>query len=250
MRLAGKVALVTGGGSGIGRAIALAYQREGAGVAVVDRNAAAAEAAAAAAGRDARAFVADVSSAEDVRTMVSRITDAFGRLDVLVNSAAIQLHDRDARCHELSEEAWEETLRVNLQGPFLCMKYAIPALLQSGGGSIVNIASPTGIHGRAARYTAYSSSKGGLISLTRATAVGYARDRIRVNAIVPGPTDTPLVAARLEEPGVLDRIEQGTPLGRIGSPDDLTGIAVYLASDESRFATGALFVVDGGWLVA
>jgi NAD(P)-dependent dehydrogenase (short-subunit alcohol dehydrogenase family) len=130
------------------------------------------------------------------------------------------------------------------------MKYAIPTLMRSGGGSIVNIASPTGIHGRAARYTAYSSSKGGLISLTRATAVGYARDRIRVNAIVPGPTDTPLVAARLEEPGVLDRIEQGTPVGRIGTPDDLTGIAVYLASDESRFATGALFVVDGGWLVA
>ena len=125
-----------------------------------------------------------------------------------------------------------------------------PGADRSGGGSIVNIASPTGIHGRAARYTAYSSSKGGLISLTRATAVGYARDRIRVNAIVPGPTDTPLVAARLEEPGVLDRIEQGTPLGRIGTPDDLTGIAVYLASDESRFATGALFVVDGGWLVA
>ena len=139
---------------------------------------------------------------------------------------------------------------MNLRGPFLCMKYAIPALMRSGGGSIVNIASPTGIHGRAARYTAYSSSKGGLISLTRATAVGYARDRIRVNAIVPGPTDTPLVAARLEEPGVLDRIEQGTPVGRIGTPDDLTGIAVYLASDESRFAAGALVVVDGGWLVA
>jgi NAD(P)-dependent dehydrogenase (short-subunit alcohol dehydrogenase family) len=133
MRLAGKVALVTGGGSGIGRAIALAYQLEGARVAVVDRNGAAAEAAAAAAGRDTRAFVADVSSAEDVRAMVSATTDAFGRLDVLVNSAAIQLHDRDARCHELSEEAWEETLRVNLRGPFLCMKYAIPALMRSGG---------------------------------------------------------------------------------------------------------------------
>jgi NAD(P)-dependent dehydrogenase (short-subunit alcohol dehydrogenase family) len=250
VRLAGKVAVVTGAGSGIGRAIALAYQREGARVVVVDRNGAAAEAVAAATGPTGRAVVADVSRAEDVRAMVGAATDLFGRLDVLVNSAAIQLHDRDARCHELSEEAWEETLRVNLQGPFLCMKYAIPALLHSGGGSIVNIASPTGIHGRASRYTAYSSSKGGLISLTRATAVGYAKDGIRVNAIVPGPTDTPLVAERLQEPGVLDRIEQGTPLGRIGTPDDLTGIAVYLASDESRFATGSLFVVDGGWLVA
>jgi NAD(P)-dependent dehydrogenase (short-subunit alcohol dehydrogenase family) len=250
MRLAGKVALVTGAGSGIGRAIALAYQREGARVVAADRNGPAAESTAAAAGRDAQGVVADVSRAEDVRAMVSATTDAFGRLDVLVNSAAIQLHDRDARCHELSEEAWEETLRVNLRGPFLCMKYAIPALLRGGGGSIVNIASPTGIHGRASRYTAYSSSKGGLISLTRATAVGYAKDGIRVNAIVPGPTDTPLVAERLTEPGVLERIEQGTPLGRIGTPDDLTGIAVYLASDESRFATGSLFVVDGGWLIA
>jgi NAD(P)-dependent dehydrogenase (short-subunit alcohol dehydrogenase family) len=250
MRLAGKVAIVTGGGSGIGRAIALAYAREGAGVAVVDRDRAAAEATAAGAGPGARAVVANVSDGEEVRAMVTAAISALGRLDVLVNSAAVQLHGEDGRCHELADEVWERTLRVNLGGPFLCMKHAIPAMIRGGGGAIINIASPTGIHGRAARYTAYSASKGGVISLTRVAAVGYARDGIRVNAIVPGPTETPLIAGPLQDPSTRARIEAATPFGRLGTPEDVTGMAIYLASDESAFATGGLFVIDGGWLVA
>jgi NAD(P)-dependent dehydrogenase (short-subunit alcohol dehydrogenase family) len=250
MRLAGKVAVVTGGGSGIGRAIALAFAREGARVAVVDRDRGAAGATASEAGPEARAIVADVGEVDAVQAMVKAVTTDLGRLDVLVNSAAVQLHGEDGRCHEVAEAVWERTLRVNLGGPFLCMKYAIPTMIQGGGGAIINIASPTGLHGRAARYTAYSASKGAMIALTRVAAVGYARDGIRVNAIVPGPTDTPLIAGPLEDPATRARIEAATPFGRLGTPDDLTGIAVYLASDESAFATGGLFVVDGGWLAA
>jgi NAD(P)-dependent dehydrogenase (short-subunit alcohol dehydrogenase family) len=250
MRLRGKVAVVTGGGSGIGRAIALAYAREGAGVAVVDRDGGAAERTASEAGSGARAIVADVGEVDQVRGAVDRVTVDLGRLDVLVNSAAIQLHGQDGRVHEVPEEVWERTLRVNLSGLFLCMKYAIPAMIRGGGGAIVNIASPTGLHGRAARYAAYSASKAGVITLTRVAAVGYARDGIRVNAIVPGPTDTPLIAGPLEDPATRTGIEAAVPFGRLGTPEDLTGIALYLASDESAFATGSLFVVDGGWLVA
>jgi 3-oxoacyl-[acyl-carrier protein] reductase len=250
MRLAGKVAVVTGGGSGIGRAIALAYCREGARVAVVDRNQEAAERTASEAGSAARAVVADVGKVDEVRATMSRVLADLGRLDVLVNSAAIQLHGEDGRCHEVAEDIWERTLHVNLFGPFICMKYAIPAMLRGGGGAIVNIASPTGLHGRAALYTAYSASKAGVITLTRVAAVGYAKDGIRVNAIVPGPTDTPLIAGPLEDPARRARIEAAIPVGRLGTPADLTGAAVFLASDESAFATGGLFVIDGGWLVA
>lgn len=246
MRLREKVALVTGAGSGIGRAIALAYAREGARVAVADVDGAAAEATCAVAPTATCPVLADVAEAEAVRAMVARTVSAFGRLDVLVNSAAVQLHGQDARCHELDEAVWERTLKVNLRGPFLCIKYAIPEMLRAGGGSIINVASPTGLTGRAARYTAYSSSKGGLITLTRVAAIGYAQEGIRVNAIVPGPTETPLIAETLRDPATRARLE-ATPLGRIGRPEDLMGIAVYLASDESAFATGALFAVDGGW---
>lgn len=247
MRLAGKVAIVTGAGSGIGRAIAQAYVREGARVVFADINQAAAASAAASAGDGARPVRADVSKVDDVRAMIKETTGAFGRLDVLVNNAAVQLNDQDTRCHELDEATWDRTLRVNLDGPFFCMKYAIPEMLRAGAGSIINIASPTALRGRATELTAYSSSKGGVISLTRVAAVGYGQDKIRVNAIVPGPTETPLIADLLQDPAVRARLE-ATPLGRIGRPEDLTGVAVFLASDDSAFATGAVFVVDGGSL--
>ena len=248
LRLAGRVAIVTGAGSGIGRAIALAYVHEGARVVLADLNLPAAEATAAMAGTATLPVAADVSDVGDVRALVKATTVAFGRLDILVNNAAVQLHGRDARCHELDEAVWERTLGVNLRGPFLCIKYAIPEMQRAGGGSIINIASPTGLYGRAFDYTAYSTSKGGLISLTRVVAVGYGREGIRANAIVPGPTETPLIAELLQDPATRARLE-ATPLGRIGRPEDLAGIAVYLASDESAFATGALFVVDGGSLI-
>jgi NAD(P)-dependent dehydrogenase (short-subunit alcohol dehydrogenase family) len=245
-KLAGKVAIVTGAGSGIGRAIALAYSREGARVAAVDRDGAAVEATATASGStEVLPLVADVADAEQVRVMVTATVAAFGRLDVLVNNAAIQLHGQDARCQELDEAVWERTLRVNLRGPFLCTRYALPVLIGGGGGSIVNLASPNAFGGQGAGYTAYASSKGGVVTLTRVVATDYARDRVRVNAIIPGPTETPLITDLLRDQATREDPLEATPLGRVGQADDVVGIAVYLASDESACATGALFAVDG-----
>ena len=265
MRLAGKVAVVTGAGSGIGRAIAIGFAREGARVLAVDRNAAAAEAtvkevasavAGAAAGDggpsggSAIAVRADVTSVADVRAMVRAGVEAFGRLDVLVNNAAVQLHGRDGRCHEVDEAVWEETLAVNLSGPFLCAKYVLPELLRAGGGAIVNVASPTAFQGKGAGYTAYAASKGGVSTLTRVLAADYAADKIRCNAIVPGATQTPLIETLLADDAIRRRLETLSPLGRLGTPADIVPLAVYLASDESSFATGAHFYVDGGSLMA
>jgi NAD(P)-dependent dehydrogenase (short-subunit alcohol dehydrogenase family) len=247
-RLAGKVAIVTGAGSGIGRAIALAYSREGANVVAVDRDGVAAEATAADASGpgEVLSLVADIAQADQVRRMVSATIAAFGKLNVLVNNAAIQLHGQDSRCHELEEGVWDRTMSVNLRGPFLCTKYALPELIAAGGGSIINIASPTAFGGNGAGYTAYASSKGGVVTLTRVVATDYARERVRVNAIVPGATETPLITDLLRDEEIRASLQAATPLGRLGQPEDVVGIAVYLASDESAFATGALFAVDGG----
>jgi NAD(P)-dependent dehydrogenase (short-subunit alcohol dehydrogenase family) len=245
MRLAGKVALVTGAGSGIGRAIALGYAVEGARVAAVDRNRAAAEETAASAAKAVFAQEADVTRSDQVRAMVAETVGRFGRLDVLVNNAAIQLHGRDGRCHEVDEAVWEETMAVNLRGPFLCAKYALPALIEARG-TIINIASPTALGNKGAGYTAYATSKGGVTTLNRVLAADYAADGVRVNAIVPGATETPLITEILADERIRGQLTANTPLGRLGRPDDLVGIAIFLASDESRFATGALFFVDGG----
>jgi NAD(P)-dependent dehydrogenase (short-subunit alcohol dehydrogenase family) len=247
-RLLGKVAIVTGAGSGIGRAIALAFSGEGADVVAVDRDGVSAEATAVEAPGPGELLplVADIAQAEQVRRMVLATIAAFGRLDVLVNNAAIQLHGEDSRCHELDEGVWDRTMSVNLRGPFLCTKYALPELIGGGGGSIINIASPTAFGDRGAGYTAYASSKGGVVTLTRVVATDYARERVRVNAIIPGATETPLITDLLRDESTRARLQAATPLGRLGQPEDVVGIAVYLASDESAFATGALFAVDGG----
>ncbi len=243
-RLAGKVALVTGAASGIGRAITLGFAREGARVVAADRDAGA-EATAREAGGGAVAITADVTDPAQVRAMVTDAVGTCGRLDVLVNNAAIQLHGRDGRCHEVPEEVWEQTIAVNLRGPFLCAKYALPELMKTRG-TLINLASPTAFHDLGAAYTAYATSKGGVVTLTRVLATDYARDGVRVNAIVPGPTETSLTAPIFADPAVTGPLLARTPLGRLGRPEDLVGVAVFLASDESAYATGALFFVDGG----
>ena len=247
MRLQGKVAIVTGAGSGIGRAIARGFAAEGARVVAADIRLEAAQETRATSppAGSTIALQADVSRGADAQRMVAAAVERFGRLDVLVNNAAIQLIGQDAPCHELEEDVWERTMAVNLRGPFLCTKHALPELIRAGGGSIINIASPTGFD-KGAGYTAYSTSKGGLSTLTRVVALDYARHKVRCNAIVPGATETPLIASLLDDPDVRARLERLSPLGRLGQPQDLVPLAIYLASDESAFSTGAHFFADGG----
>jgi len=249
MRLKDKVAIVTGGGAGMGLAVARAYAREGAKVVVADRNEAdgiATVNALQAAGGEALFVQTDVAEARAVEAMVEQAVGAFGGIDILYANAAVQLHGQDARAHELSEEIWDRTYNINIRGLWLCAKYVIPALLKRGGGSIINVASPTGLVGCAPGYSAYSSSKGAVFALTRVMAVDYARDNIRVNALVPGATETPLTKDLFADQGTRQSLIDATPLGRLGQADDVVGLATFLAADESAYCTGGTYMVDGG----
>jgi len=161
-------------------------------------------------------------------------------------NAGIQYMRDDKRAHELSLDIWEHTINVNLRGSWLCSKYVIPHMLEQGSGSIILVGSPTGWLGCAPGYTAYSASKGGVLGLTRILAVDYARDGIRVNSIIPATTETPMISEILTDPTVAAQLADAIPIGRIGQPEDIAGLAVFLASDESKFCTGGLFPADGG----
>ena len=253
LRLKDKIAIVTGGGAGIGKAVASSFAHEGARVLIAEIDPVRGESAAheiRGLGGEVAFVPTDVSNPHDVQAMVNIAVKRFGGLDVLINNAAIQMHGRDARAHELSEETWDRTMSINLRGTWLCSKYAIPEMLRRGGGSIIHIASPTGLTGCAPTYTAYSTSKGGVIALTRIMAIDYARDKIRVNAIVPGTTDTPMISTLLEDSETRARLVAKAPLGRLGTGEDVAPLAVFLASDESGYCTGGLYLVDGGMLIA
>ena len=246
-RLDGKGAVITGAGSGIGQGAARAFVREGAIVGLLDRNAEAVEATARELGERAFPLVADVSDEASVAAAFDQIRRRHGRLDVLYTCAAVQLIGEDAPVHELDIDVWERTHRVNLRGVYLCCKHGVRLIMESGdGGSVINAGSPTGLTMCGAGWHAYSSSKGGVMALTRVMAADYAPHNIRVNGIVPGTIETTLTRELVEDPEIRAQLTALHPIGRIGTPEDMAGIAVFLASDESRFATGAHFHVDGG----
>jgi len=245
-KLTNKIAIVTGAGSGIGRASAALFAREGAAVVVADVNPDGAQATAqqiAAEGGTSIAVTVDVARADSVEAMIATTLTRFGRLDVLFNNAGVG--GTFAAFADSTEESFDRIIATNLKGVFLGMKFGIPALLKSGGGVIINTASVAGLIG-ARGYAAYSASKGGVIQLTKVAALEYAKRNIRVNCICPGGVDTPILA--MVPAAHRATIARTNPMERLAQPEELANVALFLASDDSSFATGATFVADGGSL--
>lgn len=244
-RLQGKVAIVTGGGSGIGRATAELFAKERARVVVADykadtgletvqriQNA----------GGVALFVEVDVSNSTQVQHMVETTLHTSGSIDILLNGAGIL---QFGTVLTTDENTWNRVIAINLTGTFLCCKAVLPHMIQRGGGSIINISSSTGAHDAAKNIAAYVTSKGGVALLTKAMAIDHAKDKVRVNALCPGPTDTPMLREALS-PKELEAFAATFPMGRLGRPEELAYAALFLASDESSFVTGALLAVDGG----
>lgn len=245
MRLKDKVALITGGGQGIGKVTALTFAREGARVAVADINMANAQAVAEEIVRNdgqAKAVFLDVSRAESVEVAVRTTVEAFGRIDILVNNAGIT---RDARMQKMTEDQFDAVINVNLKGVWLCAKAVVPIMIANGGGAIINAASIVGIHGNFGQ-TNYVAAKSGVIGMTKTWARELGPNHIRVNAIAPGFTVTEMIATVPEK--VLESVRERTPLRRLGTPEDIANAYLFLASDEASFITGVTLSVDGGLL--
>jgi NAD(P)-dependent dehydrogenase (short-subunit alcohol dehydrogenase family) len=249
MRLAEKVSIVTGASVGLGAAVASRFAREGSKVVAADIDESAGAALVDQLRREGleAAFVdTDVASEDSVRALIAAVLGRYGRIDVLYNSAAILLAGHDLPAHEITMEAWDRIMAVNLRGSFLCAKHAIPAMLRQGAGSIINTGSRTGLFGCAPNLTAYSAGKAGVLGLTRVMAAAYAANNIRVNAIVPGTMDTPMNRYLFADAAARERYRAAVPLGRLGTGDDVSGLAVFLASDESAYCTGGIYMCDGG----
>ena len=248
MRLENKVALITGGGNGIGRETALLFAQEGAQVVVTDVNDEAGQETVSlltAAGGTAQYFRADVSKATDCEAMIAFAEEQYGKLNVLFNNAGI-MHSDDDNAMTTEEAVWDLTMNINAKGVFLGCKYGIPALRRAGGGSIINTASFVAILGAATPQVAYTASKGAVLALTRELATIHARENIRVNALCPGPLRTELLMKFLNTEEKKQRRLVHIPMGRFGEAKEMAYAALYLASDESSYTTGADFLVDGG----
>jgi NAD(P)-dependent dehydrogenase (short-subunit alcohol dehydrogenase family) len=246
MRLKGKTAIITGSGGGQGRTAAVLFAKEGARVVVTDWDKEI--------GRETTGLIeknggeavfvhADVSKDSDVKNLVETATKNFGRLDILYNNAGSVKFNQLA---DLTEEEWDYTVDIEMKGVWLCTKYAIPKLIEAGGGSIINTASVAGLLGLPTQG-AHCAAKAGVIALTRVTAIEYAKQGIRANAICPGLIRTPATFHLLDDPTFLEFVQQNHPIGRLGEPEDIAPLALYLASDESCFMTGSIITIDGGW---
>ena len=240
------MALITGASSGIGRRTGLRFAEEGARVVVVDRNQRGGEETVRLIGEqggDALFLQCDTSKASQIETVLNEAASHFGQLDVLVNAAAVLI--RAPQLADIDEQVWDTTMDTNLKGVFLCCKYAIPHMLRSGGGSIINIASGAGIRGFGVALP-YAVSKAGIIHLTTTAAAQYTPQGIRVNCIAPGPTDTPQMRGSTASTEGFQASEQSHPMGRVGRPEEIANAILFLASDEASFVSGTTFIVDGG----
>jgi len=248
-RLDGKVAVITGSASGIGREAALLFSNEGARVCVADMGVEAGEKTAAEC-REAFFFKADVSDPNSVESMYAETEKRYGRIDVLYNNAGIMPADDDSIL-TTEPDAWDRVQAVNAKGVYLCCKYGIPHLLDAGGGSVINVASFVALVGAATSQISYTASKGAVLSMSRELAVQFARQGIRVNALCPGPVETPLLMRLFSEtPGAYERRRVHLPMGRLAKAREIANAALFLASDESSYVNGATFMVDGGLTAA
>jgi NAD(P)-dependent dehydrogenase (short-subunit alcohol dehydrogenase family) len=244
-RLDGKVAVITGAAGGMGREAALLFSAEGASVCVADVDREHGEQTAADA-REAFFFQVDVSDADSVRAMCDATADRYGGIDVLYNNAGISPAD-DASILETDPDAWDRVQAVNTRGVYLCCKHGIPHLLERGGGSVINVASFVALVGAATSQISYTASKGAVLAMTRELGVQFAREGVRVNALCPGPVETPLLLAIWgDDPAAAQRRLVHIPMGRLAKPREIVNAALFLASDESSYVNAATFVVDGG----
>jgi NAD(P)-dependent dehydrogenase (short-subunit alcohol dehydrogenase family) len=248
-RLQGKVALITGAASGMGREASLVFAREGARIAGVDVDREGLDGTTAmvrAAGGDMASFVADVADEAQVREAVRSAAARFGALHILYNNAGVLWRDTDVGVLDTDEAVWDRVFAINLKGMLWICKYGVPTLIEAGGGSIVNIGSTSALLGDTVPQDAYTASKGAVISFTRNLAVQFARDGVRANCIHPGFTDTPMQTVRTSDRAWVDAMTSEIPLGRLGTPRDIANAALFLASDEAAYITGIELVVDGG----